>query len=191
MCLCLSSTTQQKRFQPALTIVNHLVREVKKVDDKPLLVEIRLLESKIYNELMNVPKARVSAPRPWPCCCCKTRSSARTSLALTLSHLPTYTSSHTHIPFLSLPLSFFFLSLSRCLCTWRWLLVLTDVLLPSSRPVSQASLTAGRTAANSIYVGPELQSEIDLQAGTLHAEEKDYKTAYSYFFEVHASLLPR
>jgi 26S proteasome regulatory subunit N6 len=50
-------------------------------------------------------------------------------------------------------------------------------------PKSKAALTSVKTASTSIYVVPALQAQIDLQSGVIAAEESDFNTSYSYFFE--------
>lgn len=41
----------------SLSLVSQLLKELKKLDDKNLLVEVQLLESKTYHALSNLPKA--------------------------------------------------------------------------------------------------------------------------------------
>lgn len=50
-------------------------------------------------------------------------------------------------------------------------------------PKAKAALTSVKTIANAIYVVPLLQAEIDYMSGLIAADEKDYNTAYSYFYE--------
>merc|ERR1739844_187805 len=96
---------ETERYQDALALGSALLKELKKLDDKNLLVDVQLLECKTYHALGNLPRAR-------------------------------------------------------------------------------AALTSARTTANSIYVPPRVQAQLDLQSGILHAsEEKDFKTAFPYFYE--------
>ncbi len=96
----------KKQPAKALEIVNKLLGELKKLDDKQMLTEVHLTESRIYETLENIPK-------------------------------------------------------------------------------SKASLTAARGAANSIYVVPLLQAELDEMSGILCCEEQDYTTSFSYFQEAY------
>ncbi|KAJ5076400.1 26s proteasome non-atpase regulatory subunit 11 [Anaeramoeba ignava] len=51
---------ENTNFQMALTTITNLAKEVKKLDDKLLLIEVNLIETKIHIELKNIPKAKAS-----------------------------------------------------------------------------------------------------------------------------------
>ena len=95
---------ETRQFREAMPCIDSLLKELKKLDDKSMLTEVHLLESRVNHAIRNADKAK-------------------------------------------------------------------------------AALTSARTSANSIYCPPALQAQLDMQSGILHAEDKDYSTAYSYFFE--------
>ncbi|KAG6329908.1 hypothetical protein ID866_9179, partial [Astraeus odoratus] len=104
---------ETSQFKAALARIDTLLTELKKLDDKMILTEVHLLESRVYRGIGNLVKAKVGF---------------------------------------------------------------------------SAALTSARTAANSIYCPPHLQAALDLQSGVLHAEDKDYTTAYSYFYETFENM---
>ena len=50
---------QQQNYE-ALKLINGLLRELKRLDDKLVLVEVQLLESRVYHSLGNQPKAKAA-----------------------------------------------------------------------------------------------------------------------------------
>lgn len=48
---------------------------------------------------------------------------------------------------------------------------------------AKASLTGVKTLVTKVYIEPKLQANIDMHAGIIAAQEKDFNLAYSYFFE--------
>lgn len=51
---------EQDKYGPALALIDRLLVELKKLDDKQLLVETHLMESKIHFGLQNLPKAKAA-----------------------------------------------------------------------------------------------------------------------------------
>ncbi|GMM52980.1 proteasome regulatory particle lid subunit [Starmerella bacillaris] len=93
-----------KKYQVAVELASNLLTELKKLDDKMMLVEVQLQEARVFHALRNLAKAR-------------------------------------------------------------------------------ASLTSARVSANAVYTPTLMQARLDMMSGVLQAEEGDYKTAFSYFYE--------
>lgn len=51
---------QKQSYYDALTLINGLLKELRRLDDKLVLVEVQLLESRVYHALGNVPKGRAA-----------------------------------------------------------------------------------------------------------------------------------
>jgi 26S proteasome regulatory subunit N6 len=51
---------EKQAYYDSLTLINNLLKELKRLDDKLVLVEVQLLESKVYHALGNVPKGRAA-----------------------------------------------------------------------------------------------------------------------------------
>jgi len=46
-------------YTPAIEILDPLLKEIRKIDDKLMLVELQLAEAKVYHSLENLSKAKV------------------------------------------------------------------------------------------------------------------------------------
>lgn len=51
---------ETKSYKSALQLIETLLTELKRLDDKMILTEVHLLESRVYRGIGNFPKAKVS-----------------------------------------------------------------------------------------------------------------------------------
>lgn len=55
-----ASYFENRSYREALPLINELLRELKRLDDKMILTEVHLLESRVNHAISNLPKAKVS-----------------------------------------------------------------------------------------------------------------------------------
>lgn len=53
------SQIENQHYRPALTLIENLLRELKRLDDKMILTEVHLLESRVNHATKNYSKAKV------------------------------------------------------------------------------------------------------------------------------------
>jgi 26S proteasome regulatory subunit N6 len=51
---------ESQKYHDALQLSTTLLKELRRLDDKMVLVEVQLLESRVYHALRNIPKSRAS-----------------------------------------------------------------------------------------------------------------------------------
>lgn len=51
-------------YKPAIALIDTLLGELKRLDDKLVLTEVHLLESKVYRGIGNLAKAKVNLSAP-------------------------------------------------------------------------------------------------------------------------------
>ena len=50
---------ETQQYKPALSLIDSLLAELKRLDDKMVLTEVHLLESRVYRAIGNLAKAKV------------------------------------------------------------------------------------------------------------------------------------
>ena len=55
---------ETQQYKPALALIETLLTELRRLDDKMILTEVHLLESRVYRGIGNLAKAKVCASLP-------------------------------------------------------------------------------------------------------------------------------